>query len=538
MKKGIIFFMFALLWGVSLIPMVFAAATPKPEGEIVLAVSSLGREIWGPLDGAMSEQYPAGMWNEKLLYRGQGSDEKIYGGLAESWTVSNDKLTYTFKIRKGIQFNEGWGPFTAEDALYSLQLIGREDSLNVNKHIIRDWTKKLEVVDPYTLRLTLKDPHPDLVYWLSDYYPYLMMVSKKHYESVGIRNAAKHPVGTGPWVFKEHVLGDHLTVEAVDNHWRKTPEFKRVTMKIVPELGTRIAMLRAGEAALASISTASIKEVENANFKILTTAGAAVYSLMFGGLVLPTREAYDPTCPWAQKDTERALKVRKAMSLAINRQEILDYILKGKGNPFAVHEFMPGGTFTNPAWKPYPYDPKEAKRLLTEAGYPNGFEKPITMYLYTFSGREEQLDIGEAISQYWERIGLKVKRQRIEFESWKDIYYTRSKGEQWSVHVLGSTPYPEPVVYYGNAALTTTRVHQPFESLETDKMINSASTEIDPELRKQKQLALGQYIYDNYLIYPIALKDVLWAASGKVSGWSMNSINPYLHNLEYIHRAK
>ncbi len=537
MRKSLLF-LFSILVIITLIPDVSMGQKAKPEGKVVIADSTIGREIWTPLDGTMPEQYPMGMWNEKLVYRGVGGDQKLYGGLAESWTVSPDGLNYTFQIRKGINFNEGWGPFTAEDALFSLKLVGREDSLNVNKHIIRDWVRSMEAVNPHLLKITLKEPHPDFIYQLSDFYPYLMMVSKKYFETVGEKKAAKHPVGTGPWIFKEHILGDHLTIEAVENHWRKTPEFKTVVVKIVPEQGTRIAMLRAGEADLIALSTPFIKEVEGAGYKVISNPGATYFTLMFGGLTLPNREGYDPTAPWAQPDAEKARKVRKALCLAVNKKEIIDYILKGRGSPVAVHNFAPGGLNTNPAWNPYPYDPAEAKKLLAEAGYPRGFEKPIKMFLYSMPGRPELPEVGEAVAQYWEKIGLRVDRQPIDWTTWRDMSYSRSKGIRWTAHVLGSTPYLEPVVWYNVAAQTTVRVHQMMESLELDKLTHSAATEIHPERRKQKQLDLGQYIYDNYFCSPIAMKDSLWGSSPRVEGWTLNNLNSYLHNLEYIQRKK
>jgi len=537
MKKRILQIMIAFLLTGSIF-VTFASAAPKPEGEIVIAVGAFGREVWTPLDGGMSEHYPMGIWNEKLIYRGTGNDQKLYGGLAESWTISPDGLTHTFNIRKGVNFNEGWGPFTAEDVLYSLQMIGRQDSLNVNKHIIRDWVKSMEVVNPHVFKIVLKEPHTDFLYWLSDFTPYLMMVSKKYFETVGEKKAASHPVGTSPWIFKEHVLGSHITLEAVDNHWRKTPDFKKVTIKIVPEQGTAISMLKAGSADLVNLSTTFVKEVEGAGFKVISNPGDSFYTLAFGGQCLPTREAYDPNCPWAQKDAPRALKVRKAMSLAINKQEIIDYILKGKGVQVPVHIYAPGGQYTDPAWKPYPYDPKEAKRLLAEAGYPNGFEKPIKIYLYSYQGRTEMADVGEAVAQYWEKIGLKVVRQQIDIGTWRDIYYSRSKGVQWSTYVLGSTPYVEPALWYHACALTTGRVHQLFEGPEIDKLTLACAKETNLEARKKKNLALGQYVYDNYLASPLAMKDGLWGASSKIAGWSLNNLNSYLHNLEYIQRKK
>jgi peptide/nickel transport system substrate-binding protein len=519
-----------VVWAVHL------CAEEKPQGELIIAISTLGREIWTPIDGTMAEQYPALMFYDTLLLRGTGEDQNFYPGLAESWTVSDDNLTYTFNIRKGVEFHEGWGPFTAEDALYSLKLIGSERSHNAYRNVVNEWIDSMEAVSPYVFRVKLKSPHTNFLLNLSNFAPFMMMVSKKYFETEGPDKAAKHPVGTGPFVLKKHKVGDFLEVEAVDQHWNKTAEFKKITIRIVPELSTRIAMLKAGDADAIDITTSIVDEVKASGFDIVRNPGASFYTLLFGGQVLPEREAYDPTIPWTDdKEPERSLKVRKALSLAVNKQAIIDYILKGNAGPFAVNMFAPGSIFTDPEWKPYPYDPEEAKRLLAEAGYPNGFEKPIKMHLFTLPGRAELPDCGEAVAMDWEKIGLKVDRVPIDWGAFRSAWYSRSKIQRWGTCVLGITPWPDPLMYYHAEDITSPHFHA-FESQKTHQMILDGMAEVDPAKRRQKTMALGQYIYDNYLCCPIAMKDTVWATSDTVSGWTMNSLCTYLHNVEYIHR--
>jgi len=515
---------------------VTASGKPKPTGDLVIAISDLGREYWSVTESTIIEMYPASMWYDKLLYRGTGTDETLGPGLAESWTISDDGLTYTFNIRKDVEFNEGWGPFTAEDVLYTFELIGRE-GVDVGARIVNDYIESMEVVSRYVFKVKLKKPHPDFLYWISSFYPYFSIVSKKYYKQVGLDQAAKHPVGTGPFIFKEHMLGNYLKVEAVESHWRKTSEFETVTIKIVPDEGSRIATLKAGDADIISLSTGFVGEVESAEFNILKNSGASYYAIIFGGQVLPGREGYDPTSPWASlEDPERSLKVRKALCLAINKQEIIDYILKRQGIQNAVVEFIPGGVNTNPAWEPYPYDPEEAKRLLAEAGYPDGFEKPIQMYSFKLSGREELPDVAESVAMYWEAIGLKVDRVPTTWGMWWPEWKDRGKILRWGTTAIGWTPYVEPIMFWSQVASTETSAFFTHESYETDQYISDVTNATDTETRIQKHWTLGQYLYDNYYCSPIAVKDSLWGVSKKVSGWSLNSLNSYLHNVEYIQK--
>ena len=160
------------------------------------------------------------------------------------------------------------------------------------------------------------------------------------------------------------------------------------------------------------------------------------------------------------------------------------------------------------------------------------------MLIFAFPSSPEMRDIGEAVARYWEAIGLKVNRVRLDDSAWRDLWYTRGPKARWSATAVCNTQYAEPVTFYSTSSLTTTRSHFLMESLKTDQMIKSTAEATDPGKRKELELALGQYIYDNYIAIPIAMKDILWAVSAKISGWSLNSGNNNLHNLEYIQRKK
>jgi len=318
MKHKILWISLSFLLMAALVLASGAKEIPGEQEEVVVATSTLGREIWTPLAGSMPEQFPAQQWYEYLLYRGVGDDTNLYPGLAESWSISADMLTYTFNIRQDVEFNEGWGPLTAEDVLYSYQLIGSEESTNALRWLIVEYIEDMEVVSPYVFRVKLYKPYVNFLMSVSSRLPYLMIVSKKYFEAVGAEEAMRHPVGSGPFVWKKHVLGDYIESEAVDNHWRKTADFKTLKLKIVPEQGARIAMLRAGEADLIELSTLFVDEVEAAGFKVLNNPGASFYTLHFGGLCLPERAGWDPDSPWGYQDdpvkAERALMVRKALA--------------------------------------------------------------------------------------------------------------------------------------------------------------------------------------------------------------------------------
>ena len=219
-------------------------------------------------------------------------------------------------------------------------------------------------------------------------------------------------MATGPWKFVEHIRGDRIVYEAVENHWRATPHFKRLVFLKVPEPATRMAMLRAGSVDVIEIGGEYVEELQKVGVRTLTMPNVSWVYVILGGQ-WPTQSTYDAAVPWALPDAERARKVRLALNLAVDKQAILQQVLGGWAR--VVGSWL---TYPTDAWateelmQPYPYDPARAKALLAEAGYPKGFE--VTMNLTAWPGRGFLPDVGEAVATYWEKVGIKVKRRPVD----------------------------------------------------------------------------------------------------------------------------
>lgn len=447
-------------------------------------------------------------------------EQRLSPGLAERWKASNDHTRYTFNLRKGVQFHEKWGELTAEDVKFTIDLIMRKDSISTQAGYFQDTVDRVVVDNPYQVTFILKRPDWQLPEQLNNDIPFVPIVCKKYVEKVGEKEANLKPIGSGPYRLIGQMAGEFLKFEAVPNHWRRTPDFKWATIKAVPEVSTRIAMLKAGQADIIPIPAEKASEIEKAGYRTFSNQGGRLYWVVFGSLPLPTRDVFDPKVPWwadyrNSKEWDRAKKVRKAMTLAINRQEILDTILMGKGALFGAAHFWPGDyPGTDPKWNVNPYAPEEAKRLLAEAGYPNGFE--LTMVLLKHSGRPEAPQLGEAVAMYWEKIGLKVKRLPEDFTTLRPRMFARKVKECWvygmpwefeaspSINVLGKSSTP----FFVNA-----------EHPWIDEMATKAVAEMDSKKRHEMSRQIGQFFYDNYLTIPLVAKDNLWAASKRVGDW-------------------
>ena len=276
--------------------------------------------------------------------------------LAESWSESADGLTYEFRLRKGVTFHNG-DPLTAEDVKFSL-----ERYHGVGAILFKDKLQAVEIVDPYRVRLHLKEPWPDCMTYLGTPATSVgWIVPKQYLERVGDDGFKKHPIGAGPYKFVRQREGIELVLEAYEGYWRKVPHVKTLVMRSVPEDATRLAMLKTGEADIAyAMMGPTAEEVQrDPKLTLAYSYGQGVFFIIFN-------EQGDVKSPWHD------LRVRQALNYAIDRQALSDQQTLGASPPTG-NIVARALEFALPI-EAYPYNPEKAKQLLKEAGYPNGFD--------------------------------------------------------------------------------------------------------------------------------------------------------------------
>ena len=512
------------------------SATTKPfDEELVVAMDTFTTENALPPMGAFGD---LGLWMslyEYLVYRDPKTGRPTVPGVAERWEFSKDMSKYTFYLRKGIQFHGGWGEVTAEDVKLSYTMIARKDSLSPRGRYFRDIVKSIEVENPYKITFHLTKSDWQFIENCANWLPFTPVICKKYIDTVGEKEANLKPIGSGPYRLVDRRAGDYIKFEAVPDHWRNVPEFKRVTLRCVPEVSTRLSMLRAGEADIVPVPADKVKEVEKAGFRLVENKGALLYWMVLGSLPFPTRKTFDPTVPWwadpaNSKEWERARKVRMAMNLAVNRMEIIDKLFLGKAIPFGTACVWPGEPGWDPAWKPYPYDPKKAKQLLAEAGYPNGFE--ATVYPMSMPARPEGKMLAEAVSIYWEKIGIKVKR---EVKDWVTIKPTMFKRNTKGCWIYGMLWYDEPSIALFRQSSSFNIWFTGAEHKFLDEQARKVLPELDKEKRSKITREWGQFFYDNYFAVPLCGKPKLWAVSKRVGKWpTIPGVMMDSQNLDYV----
>jgi len=371
-----------------------------PVGTLTVAVATFGNERWLPHLYVGAEDVVLKPMYENLLSRDPKTGE-LSPMLAERWKVADGGRTWTFYLRKGVQFHGGVGELTAEDVRFTFATIARDGSANSLAPEFR-LIKSMEVENPYTITVRFEKPFVAFGNKVNQglFASVAFIQSKRHVENAKEDGAERQPVATGSWKFVEHIRGDRIVYEAVENHWRATPHFKRLVFKKVPEPSTRMALLRAGGVDVIEIGGEYADELKQVGIRTLLMPNVAWVYIILGGQ-WPTKATYDPKVPWAQPDTERARKVRLALNLAVDKHAIMQRVLGGLGTVMGSWLMYPNDPWASDALKkPYPYDPARAKALLTEAGYPSGFG--LTMNLTAWPGRGYLPDVGEAVATYWE----------------------------------------------------------------------------------------------------------------------------------------
>ncbi|PYN82046.1 MAG: hypothetical protein DMD96_08395 [Candidatus Rokuibacteriota bacterium] len=507
-----------------------------PVGTLTVAVATFGNERWLPHLYVGAEDVVLKPMYENLLTRDPKTGE-LSPMLAERWKVADGGRTWTFYLRKGVQFHGGRGELTAEDVKFTFATLAREGSANSLAPEFR-LIKSMEIEDPYTITVRFEKPFVVFGNKVNQglFASVAFIQSKRHVGSAKDDGAERQPVATGPWKFVEHVRGDRIVYEAVENHWRATPHFKRMVFLKVPEPSTRMAMLRAGSVDVIEIGGEYADELKKVGVRTIVMPNVSWVYIILGGQ-WPTKPTYDPKVPWALPDAERARKVRLALNLAVDKHAIMQRVLGGLGTVMGSWLMYPTDPWASDALKkPYPYDPAKAKTLLAEAGYPNGFE--VTMNLTPWPGRGFLPDVGEAVATYWEKVGLKVKRRPVD----RAVFSADFRARAYSgVSLAYASPLvaPEPWEVMYRAGYTKAALNLFIEHPKLDEYIDRLA--IQPSYAERVRIMrdeLGPWLAEHVPGVAIGAAHAIAGVGPKVGEWPLIPGHMGFHNWEYVARSR
>jgi len=366
-------------------------AAPTPSGRAVMAWHVTIAPSWFDPSTAPPQITPFGMLyaiHDALVrpYPGQ----KMGPSLAESWEESEDGLTYTFKLRPGLKFHNG-DPVTADDVKFSFNRYQGTGAQTFKDHV-----SEVEIVDPLIVRFHLKESWPDfMTFYGITATAAGIVVPKKYLTEVGDDGFKRHPVGAGPYKFVSSKPGVEVVLEADPGYWRRVPAVKTLVMRSIPDATTRALTLKTGEADIAyALDGTAAEGIKNdPDIKIVATNHASSQWIEF-------TEQWEPKSPWHDR------RLRLAANYALDRQAISDAGCLGFCPPAGV--IVPRVMDYALQVAPTPYDPAKAKRLLAEAGYPNGIDAGEFAAIPGFP------TIAEAVMNYLNAAGIGVKLKQME----------------------------------------------------------------------------------------------------------------------------
>ena len=399
------------------------AETPQKGGHLVVcqpAEPPSGLDPTAGTSAAIDRVVYANIYEGLVKTNSKG---EFIPGLATKWAVSPGGRVYTFHLRKGVKFHNG-EPFNAQVAKWNLERAMAEGTKNVHSEYFRV-IGKIETTDDHTLVCYLKEVDALFIAHMAE--GDAVMLPMKGYE-----NAKTQPIGTGPFQFVKWVRGDRVEMTRFAGYWNPAlPYLDNVTFKFIGDASAQITALKAGDIDVLGWISAPESAAElskDKRFKVY--AGSTT-----GEVIMSTNNKAKPF--------DNKL-VRQAVAYAIDRQTVVDLVMFGYGTPIGSH-WSPSTPYYVDLTGKFAYNPKKAKELLAQAGYPNGFEATIQLpSIYSYSKRA-----GEVIADMLGQVGIKLKIEIVDWGFWIDRIFKQKEFqltmighvEAWDIGIYANPKY-------------------------------------------------------------------------------------------------
>lgn len=438
--------------------------------------------------------------------------QRLEPGLAESWKTIDDK-TWELKLRKGVTWHDG-SPFTADDVLFTMERAPNVENSPGSFNIYVKG-KTFSKVDDHTIRVTTTEPYPLMPNDLTT----IAIVSRKH--GTGAKtddyNSGKAAVGTGPYKLVEFVKGDRFVFQRNDAYWGAKPVWTKVTVRPIKAGPARVAALLAGDVDI-------IEEVPTTDIaKLRTDARVALSEGLSNRVIYFHMDHWRDETPFVTakdgskiKNPLKDKRVRQALSMAINRDAIVERLMEGaavKASQFLADEFFG----TSKKLKPVTFDAAGARKLLAEAGFPNGFK----MTLHGPNGRyTNDARIAEAVAQMFTRVGVETAVETMPGA----VFFNRASAgangnPEFSFILVGwgsgtgevSSPLKSLVATYDKAKGTGSANRGRYSNAELDKLIADGLATIEDTKRAAIFAKASEIAIEDVAIIPTHYQFNTWA---------------------------
>lgn len=477
----------------------------SPTGTLVVALPLEPNSI-NPPNGA--DRMAGNVINqifESLVELDNNSGELV-PALATSWEVAEDGSVYTFALREGVTFHDGT-PFNAQDVVATFE--AGADPANAYAASYAD--VGVEVVDDYTVNVKPATPDVTFLRTMAE----TPIISDEQFAAEGNAGIETNPIGTGPFKFVEWNKGDRLVLVANEAYWDESkPYLAEVIFRPIPESSTRLAAIQTGEVHIVNRLTpdeaTSLADADSV--EVVSYPADRVYYITFNNLTtgvgLPTEDK----------------RVRQAINYAVDREAIVEGLFGGNAR-LSSGFVTPSNLGFDETLAPYPYDPEQARALLEEAGYPDGFSIGMACPVGAYTNFEE---VCQAIANYLSEVGITLDGGEIEFLE-SGVYWDREAakelpplfGDSWSASVGEALPRLNGALRGMDASYSS------WYDPEIAERLDQIEQSFDSEERAALYQELQAYMYDNppfiYLYEPISFE----AIRSAVQGYVPNSVEQY-----------
>jgi peptide/nickel transport system substrate-binding protein len=435
------------------------------------------------------------------------ADGKLIPGLATSWRAV-DATHWIFKLRRGVKFHDG-SDFSAEDVIFSLD---RPATVRNSPGPFTNYTKQIvakKIIDPYTVELTTATPYGPLALDVST----IFIVSKKAalHASSDDFNSGKALIGTGPYKFVSFSRGDRIVVARNDDYWGGKSDWDKVTFRIITNAASRLAALLAGDVdVIEGVPTADVARLKSdPKFRVEQKISWRTIFWELDQREQAPADVTDLSGPPLPHNPLRDVRVRKAISMAINRQALVDHTMEGVAVP-ASNIVAPGALGYNAALKVEPYDPAGAKKLLAQAGYPHGF----ALTLHGTNNRYlNDAQVVQTVAQFLNHVGIKASVQTLPLS----VYFSQARSGKFGVALLGWGTLAGDFALRALVGTTNKATgwgpwnwgH--YSNPEVDKLVASALASVDQDARAEFAKKAAAVALQDYAVIPLYHQYATWA---------------------------
>jgi len=416
------------------------------------------------------------IYNALLKYKPDSTE--LTGDLATSWDASQDGLTYTFKLRQDVDWQKGFGHFTANDVKGSFDRLKSPETKSPFAGSV-SMLKEVQVVDDYTVKFILSEPYAAFPHLLTNYRAG-PIVNVKAVQQFG-KDYDWNPVGTGPYQFESGVAKQEAIITANDRYFGGAPAIKRVVTRTVPDMNAQVVGLENGQYDMLYVAPDDPTVVQR-----LTQEGfvQAKFSRNLPEVLLMniTVKPFDD------------LKVRQAIAYAVDRQQLIDLAYPGAAKPWysPVPEGFFGATTDVPHFE---HDVARAKQLLSEAGYPNGLDVTLNVY-------DTQKLASDVLSEQLKQVGIRVNEEVLDQPTFIGRVI-QNQGINFSMHCCVRQPDADIILSDMFSPKYRGAIYISHADLEAG--LSAARKELDPARRQQMYVDLQKKIVDDVDMIPVAM---------------------------------